>query len=231
MSATERLWGVVTKPSATYRDIGQRPDMIGPLAVIFMNALVISGLFLAMNSKITTFVVVNATSGQTANANLLLSPFGGIFYVSALVGILANVFLGFIYLLVGGAFAHFAFKITGGEGSKTKTLSVIGYSMIPVLFVRLIAIFIVLFAMPAYPGIVNFMNQSALSAVTPALIEWAYSSGVWYIIDILTTGAFVWTGYLLIFGIREAHNTSTLWAFIVSFLCMIVLGWTFWQAH
>lgn len=231
MGTGERLWGVVSKPSATYRDIGQRPDMIGPFVVILMNALVIAGLFLAVSSKVTTLVVVNSTSGQTANLNLLLSPQGSIFYLTAFVGILANLMLGFVYLLVGAAFAHFAFKITGGTGSKGKTMSIIGYSMIPVLLVRVIAIFVVLLVMPAYPDIVNFLNPGALNLVTPEIINWAYTSGVWYIIDVLTTGAFVWTGFLLIFGIREAHNTSTRWAFIVSLLCMIVLGWTFWQAH
>ena len=231
MSSGERLWGVVRRPSAAYRDIGQRPDMVGPLVVILMNALVVSVLFLAMSSKVTTFVVVNSTSLETANVNLLLSPYGADFYLAAFVGILANVLLGFVYLLVGSAFAHFAFRITGGSGSKGKTISVIGYSMLPVVLVRLVAILVVLAAMPAFPGIVNFTSPGALAAVTPAVVDWAYSSGIWYTVDVMTTGAFVWTGFLLIFGIREAHNTSTLWAFVVSMLCIIVLGWTFWQAH
>jgi hypothetical protein len=231
MGSGERLWGVMRRPSAAYRDIGQRPDMVGPLVVILMNALVISVLFLAMSSKVTTFVVVNSTSGQTANVNLLLSPYGADFYLAAFVGILANVLLGFVYLLVGAAFAHFAFRITGGSGSKGKTISVIGYSMLPVVLVRLAAILVVFAAMPAFPSIVNVMNPGALAALTPAIVDWAYTSGIWFIVDVMTTGAFVWTGFLLIFGIREAHNTSTLWAFIVSLLCIIVLGWTFWQAH
>ncbi|TFF94170.1 hypothetical protein EU546_05255 [Candidatus Thorarchaeota archaeon] len=231
MGTGERLWGVIRKPSATYRDIGKRPDMVGPFVVILLNALVIAGLFLAMSSKVTTFVVVNSTSGQTANMNLLLSPQGGIFIGTALVGILANVMLGFVYLLVGAAFAHFAFKITGGTGSKGKTMSIIGYSMLPVVLVRVVAILVVLIGMPAYPDIVNFLNQGALNAVTPALISWAYTSGIWYIVDVLTTGGFVWVGFVLIFGIREAHNTSTLWAFVISLLCIIIFGWTFWQAH
>jgi hypothetical protein len=47
----------------------------------------------------------------------------------------------------------------------------------------------------------------------------------------MTVGAFFWTGFLLIFAIREAHATSTMWAAFVSLACMIVLIWTFWQVH
>jgi len=58
-----------------------------------------------------------------------------------------------------------------------------------------------------------------------------YNSTLWTTLDYMTTASFVWVGFLLIFGIREAHDTSTEWAFLVSLACMLVLGWTFWQAH
>ncbi|MFX1482380.1 MAG: YIP1 family protein [Promethearchaeota archaeon] len=228
MGTKERLWGVIRRPSATYRDIGQRPDAAGPLLLIIVNALIMAGLFLALSSKITTLVVVNATSGATAPTSLLTSSDGGIAWITALVGIMPTIMLGIIFLIVGTIFAHFAFKLTGGTGGKMKTLSIVGYSMTPVILVRLLSIVVVLAALPGYPGV---HGPSELVALTPAIVSWAYTSGVWRIIDIMTTGAFVWTGYLLIFGIREAHDTSTLWAAVVSIACMIVLVWTFWQVH
>jgi hypothetical protein len=231
MGTGERIWGVLRRPSAAYRDIGQRPDAAGPFVMILMNALVIAGLFIALSSKVTAVVIVNATSMDTANVNVLMSPHGAYFYLLAFVGMLPSIMLGIVYLLVGTAFAHFAFKLTGGTGGKMKTLSIIGYSMFPLILVRLISIAIVIAMVPGYPTIVNFYSSDALTAVTPAIVQFAYTSGVWSIIDLMTTGGFVWTGFLLVFGIREAHDTSTLWAVVVSILCMIVLGWTFWQAH
>jgi hypothetical protein len=231
MGIRERLWGVIRRPSATYRDIGQRPDAAGPFMIILINALIFAGLFLSMSSKITTNVIANGTTFEIGQTNLLTSPQGGIVWIVALVGIMPNIMIGLIYLVVGTLFAHFAFKITGGTGSRMKTLSVVGYSMMPVILVRLVAILVVLIGLPAYPGVVDFFDGGALALITPSVISWAYSSGIWFAIDIMTTGAFLWTGYLLIFGIREAHDTSTLWAALVAMACVIVLVWTFWQVH
>jgi hypothetical protein len=228
MGVLERLWGVIRRPSATYRDIGQRPDAAGPFMLILINALIMAGLFISLSSKITTTVIVNATSGATAPTSLVSSPQGGIIWITALAGMMPAIMLGIVYLLVGTMFAHFAFKLTGGTGGKGKTLSIIGYSMTPVILVRLVSIIIVLAAVPGYPGV---LTPAELVTFTPDIVAWAYSSGIWYTIDIMTTGAFVWTGYLLIFGIREAHDTSTLWAAVVAIACIIVLGWTFWQVH
>jgi hypothetical protein len=230
MGPRERMWGVIRKPAATYRDIGQRPDSAGPFMIIVINALIVAGLFLSLTSKITTNVVVNATSGQIGQASLVLSPQGGSVWIFALVGMMPSIMIGIIYLIVGTVFAHFAFKLTGGTGGRMKTLSVVGYSMMPVILVRIVAILVVLIALQPYPDVVNF-DPGSLEILTPAVINWAYTSGIWFTIDIMTTGAFLWTGYLLIFGIREAHDTSTMWAAFVAIACVVVLIWTFWQVH
>jgi hypothetical protein len=231
MGTRERMWGVIRRPAATYRDIGQRPDAAGPFMIILVNALIIAGLFLSLSSKISTYVVVNATSGQIGEANLLLSPQGSASWLVALVGMMPSIMIGLIYLVVGTIFAHLAFKITGGTGSKMKTLSIVGYSMMPVIIVRLVAILVVLIGLPPFPDVVDFSNPGSLATLTPLVIDWAYTSNIWFTIDILTTGAFLWTGYLLILGIREAHDTSTVWAAFVAIACVIVLVWTFWQVH
>lgn len=230
MGTRERMWGIIRKPAATYRDIGQRPDSAGPFMIIVINALIVAGLFLSLTSKITTNVVVNVTSGQIGQASLVLSPQGGSVWIFALVGMMPSIMIGIIYLIVGTAFAHFAFKIAGGTGGRMKTLSVVGYSMMPVILVRIVAILVVLVALQPYPDVVNF-DPGSLAILTPAVINWAYTSGIWFTIDIMTTGAFLWTGYLLIFGIREAHDTSTMWAAFVAIACVVVLIWTFWQVH
>ena len=231
MGARERMWGVIRRPAATYRDIGQRPDAAGPFMIILVNALIIAGLFLSLSSKISTYVVVNATSGQIGEANLLLSPQGSASWLVALVGMMPSIMIGLIYLVVGTIFAHLAFKMTGGTGGKMKTLSIVGYSMMPVIIVRLVAILVVLVGLPPFPDVVDFSNPGSLATLTPLVIDWAYTSNIWFTIDILTTGAFLWTGYLLILGIREAHDTSTVWATFVAIACVIVLVWTFWQVH
>jgi len=231
MGTGERLWGVIRRPAVTYRDIGQRPDIVGPFIVILFNAAIIAGLFLTLSSKVTATVVLNATTMESVNTNVLLSPYGGHFYIVALIGLLPSIMLGMIYLIIGTAFAHFAFRLVGGTGGKMKTLAIVGYSMIPVILVRLLAIIIILVVLPEYPTVVNFADPGALGAIAPDIVNFAYTSGVWWIIDILTTGSFLWTGFLLIFGIREAHDTSTLWATIVAILCTIILAWTFWQVH
>ncbi|MFW9844626.1 MAG: YIP1 family protein [Candidatus Thorarchaeota archaeon] len=226
-----RLWGVIRRPSAAYRDIAQRPEAAGPFIVILVNAAIIAGLFISLTSKVTAVVVVNATIGTTAEANVLVSPHGSFFILIALIGMLPNILLGIVYLIIGTAFAHFAFKLAGGAGGKMKTLSIVGYSMLPVVLLRLVSIVVILVALPAYPEVVNFYNAGSLTAITPDLVMYAYDAAVWGIIDIITTGGFVWSGFLLIFGIREAHDTSTQWALVVSIICTIILILTFWQAH
>ena len=60
MSPIERLWGVIRRPAAAYRDIGQRPDPAGPFIIILINALIMAGAYLIISSKIEVAVVVNA---------------------------------------------------------------------------------------------------------------------------------------------------------------------------
>ncbi len=223
MGTFERLWGVIRRPAPTYRDIGQRPDGAGPLLIVIMNAFVIMGLFLAISSRFTVVVVTNATSGATATVSVLDSSAGSMFYATAMVSMLPNIMIGFVYLFVGSLFAHLAFKIAGGTGRMAKTVSIVGYSMMPVLLFRVLGFLVVLAVMPSY----DIQNVTAWAAVIGSV----YSSGIWLILDYMTTAAFVWVGFLLTFGIREAHDTSTIWAVLISLTCMIVLGWTFWQAH
>ncbi len=223
MSPVERLWGIIRRPAPTYRDIGQKPDGAGPFIIILLNALLMAGLYIAVSSKFTVTIVVNATLGTTADVSVFQTPAGGTFMLAALISLLPNMLLGFVYLIIGSAFAHLAFKITGGTGDKLRTLSIVGYSMLPVVIVRAISIIVVLTTMPAY----DVNAQSAWADV----ITLVYESRIWQTIDLMTTASFFWVGLLLVFGIREAHDTSTVWAVLVSIAVMLVLGWTFWQAH
>ncbi|TFF92339.1 hypothetical protein EU546_07630 [Candidatus Thorarchaeota archaeon] len=220
MGVLDRFWGVIRRPAAAYRDIGRRPDGAGPLMIIIMNALVMAGLFLAVSSKLYVRVNIN---GTLTDVGVLSSQYSTQFYGTALVSILPNILLGMVYLLVGTLFAHLAFKVTGGTGSKGKTMSVIGYSMFPVILIRLVALPLILFVLPVY-------NVTASTSWVGVVMS-VYESSAWLTIDYITTASFFWVGLLLVFGIREAHDTSTGWAFVVSAACMVVLIWTFWQAH
>ena len=222
----DRLWGVIRRPAPTYRDIGQSPDFLGPFIIIIANALVFAGLFLAMASKITQMGPVfdpglNTTVIRPVSVLNLDSSMQ--FYGAALTSILPSIMMGMLYLFIGSAFAHFAFKLAGGTGTKSKTIAIVGYSIIPVVIFRLIAIVFVLAAM----GPIAFESYGSWQGVFTAL----YASPIWLTIDWITQISFLWVGFLLIFGIREAHDTSTQWALVVSILCMIVLSWTFWTAH
>ncbi|NHJ13582.1 MAG: hypothetical protein EAX95_07885 [Candidatus Thorarchaeota archaeon] len=225
MGILERAWNVIRRPASAFRDIGQRPDAAGPFLVVFANALIMVGLFLALSSKFYSRVLVNATTGTYADVSVIFLDGGGPVLIAAFVSFLPNIMLGIIYLFVGSAFAHLAFKITGGSGSKIKTLSIVGYSMVPVVLFRLIALAFVFVA--TLPIQVSGPGDPSISLIISSL----YLSDIWMIVDYITVAAFFWTGFLLIFGIREAHDTSTSWAFLVALGCMIVLIWTFWQVH
>ncbi len=220
MGPLERLWGVIRRPAPTFRDIGQKPDAVGPLIIIILNALIIAGYYLTVSSKMYVPVNVN---GTIVNMNVLSTADGVQFYAGTVASIVTNILLGMIYLFLGTAFAHLAFKITGGLGGRMKTLSIVGYSIFPVVLVRLAALVVVLAAPVGY----NVSNPATWAAVVMAI----HSSGFWIMLDYATAASFAWVGFLLIFGIREAHDTSTEWAFLVSLACMIVLMWTFWQVH
>ncbi|MHA2021092.1 MAG: YIP1 family protein [Candidatus Thorarchaeota archaeon] len=223
MGVKDRLWGVIRRPAAAYRDIGRRPDAAGPLLIIIANALVLCGFFLAISSKFTVTVTVNATSGQTADVSVLGSYLAPQIILSGIATLIPYMMLGMFYLIIGGAFAHLAFKITGGTGGKQKSVAIVGYSMLPVVLIRIAAIIFILTTLPTF--------DANLASRYSELIDQIFMSPSWEIIDLMTVGAFFWTGFLLIFGIREAHSTSTMWAALVSLACMIVLIWTFWQVH
>jgi hypothetical protein len=222
LGTVDRLWGTIRRPAPTYRDIGQRPDYAGPFVVIIMNALIMAGVFLTISSKITQTVVTNTTLGTTATVSVLTQPAGADYILSALVSILPNIVIGMVYLIIGSAFAHLAMKITGGTGNKGKTISIVGYSMIPVLLFRLIGLLVLWAVLP---------NYSLQTMTQFAIVNAIYSSSIWITLDFLVLFSFLWVGFLLIFGIREAHNVSTMWAILVSIACMAVLMWTFIQIH
>ncbi|MHA1907236.1 MAG: YIP1 family protein [Candidatus Thorarchaeota archaeon] len=228
LGVRDRLWGVIRRPAPTYRDIGQRPDYAGPFAIIIINALIMAGYFLTISSKIQRTVYLNQTAGTRAPASVLALPEGSDYMLSAVISILPNMLIGMVYLVIGAAFAHLAFQVMGGTGRKGKTVSIVGYSMIPFLIFRLIGLLVLQIALPTYM-IVSPLDPGGMSAA--AIVADVYSSGIWFAIDIMATLSFVWVGFLLIFGFREAHDASTTWAIIVSIACMIVLAWTFWQIH
>ncbi|MGY5852391.1 MAG: YIP1 family protein [Candidatus Thorarchaeota archaeon] len=219
MGTFERLWGVIRRPGPTYRDIAQRPDQAGPFMIIIANALVIAGLFIAISSN---FIVTVSINGTPTEVSILASSGSGLLVFAALMSILPNIMIGMFYLIIGSAFAHIAFKITGGLGSKLQTMSIVGYSMLPVIVFRLITLLVVFSSIGTY----YLESQTDLEVVTQI-----YESEVWQTVDLITVASFFWTGFLLIFGIREAHETSTVWAILVSIAVMIVLVWTFWQVH
>lgn len=224
LGTIDRLWGVLRRPAAAFRDIGKKPDTVGPFVVVILNAVIMAVFFLAVSSKFTAVVTINATTGAQATVSILETTSGLELYLAALGSILSNMLLGMVYLAIGVAFAHFAFKITGGTGKRGQTLSIVGYSMLPVILFRFIALLYVYIVIPPFQLFGGVPTDVQM-------VQEIFLSPVWLTIDYMTTIAFLWVGFLLIFGIREAHNTSTLWAFLVSTGCMIVLIWTFWQVH
>ncbi|MHA2423555.1 MAG: YIP1 family protein [Candidatus Thorarchaeota archaeon] len=224
----DRLWGVIRQPAPTYRDIGQRPDYAGPFVIIIINALIMAGFFLSISSKIHRTVYVNQTLGTRAPASVLTLPEGTDYMLSAIISILPNILIGMVYLVIGAAFAHLAFKITGGTGNRRKTVAIVGYSMLPVMIFRLVGLLIVQLTLPDY-YLVGPLDPGGMSAA--AIVAEIYASGIWFAVDVLMTLSFIWVGFLLIFGFREAHDASTTWAILVSMACVIVLIWTFWQVH
>jgi hypothetical protein len=224
MSPVERLWGVIRRPAATYRDIGQRPDPAGPFIIILINALIMAAAYLLISSRFTVSVLVNATTGEYQDMSIITTSYSSPFYALTLVSILPNIMIGMLYLFFGSAFAHLAFKIMGGTGRMKKTISIVGYSMLPVVLFRLVALIVIYSLTPITPVSIETSNLDAI-------VMTIFQSDIWVIIDYMTMVAIVWVGFLLVFGIREAHETSTGWAFVMSLACMIVLVWTFWQVH
>lgn len=223
MSPIERLWGVIRRPAAAFRDIGQRPDPAGPFIIILINALIMAGAYLIISSKLEVTILLNATTGQTADVSILSTDYSAPFFITTIVSILPNIMIGMLYLIFGSAFAHLAFKIMGGTGKMKKTISIVGYSMFPVVLFRLVALLLIATLAPIHID----LQSSNLDSVVLDI----YNMNLWLTIDYMTMAAVVWVGFLLVFGIREAHETSTGWAFLISMACMIVLIWTFWQVH
>jgi hypothetical protein len=95
--------------------------------------------------------------------------------------------------------------------------------MLPVVLFRLVGLLII----ASVDTIEVDLDTSNLESIVLDI----FGSDLWLTLDYMTMAAFVWVGFLLVFGIREAHDTSTGWAFMISMACMIVLVWTFWQVH
>ncbi|MGQ4871951.1 MAG: Yip1 family protein, partial [Candidatus Thorarchaeota archaeon] len=122
--------------------------------------------------------MVNNTLVETS---VLSTDIGNVFYGTALSVIVSNLLLGIIYLFLGSAFAHLAFKITGGTGNRRKTMAIVGYSMMPVVIFRLFGLLLVLLN----PATVSMANPAAWEA----LVMDIYNSTLWTTLDYMTTAS------------------------------------------
>ncbi|MEM4735387.1 MAG: YIP1 family protein [Candidatus Thorarchaeota archaeon] len=214
-----RIIGVLIRPAATFRDIARRPDGRGPAVVVLFNALIMTAAFLAVCSKLTLNYIVDE---EPVAIGLLSSPVAPGVISVGLFTIVPNLILGMLYLTIGAGAAHVILKIAGGTARYGRSMMIVGYSLVPVILARLLGVLILMLTIP---------EMSVEQYGTTYIVTTVFQSGAFVIIDYLTTASFIWVGFILAFGIREVHNTSTSWAFAISAICTAILILTFWQVH
>jgi hypothetical protein len=182
---------MITKPDATTDDIAKAPRMEEGLVIvgIYMIFMIISVYLTYSHIQFTgSYQGMDASSLST----LLMAGgiIGAIFY--SLIG----------WPITTGA-AHILSMFSGGNGKfYPKMLTLIGYCMIPLIFVSLISIILALFT----PTTV--VNLSSLSSGLQGIASNSTSSTLSILSIIVSLAGAVWAAYMMLYAVKNGESLS-----------------------
>jgi len=201
----ERIAGVLFSPGETFRDIAQRPDIVGPLLLIVIFGFVATALILPR------FDFESMTAQQTAavkkqNPNMSeddaerIAKFGR---ASATVMAWASPLLQLAWFALVAGVLLLAFRMFGGEGTYKQAYSTTLYSWMPRVLQSIVMVIVVLAR-----GSVDPLTMATTVKSNPAfLVDMTERPVLFSLLSSFDVFA-IWSIVLFVIGFSEVAKTS-----------------------
>ncbi|MCX9012784.1 MAG: Yip1 family protein [Candidatus Methanoperedens sp.] len=210
MNFIEKVVETIKNPKNAMKNIAEQP-MIEE-AVIIVGVLAILS---ALAAYVRSYTLIINVENMPPSMQSVISVTGVIF---ALIG-------PFLIWLIGTGILHFISMILSGEGKfYPQMMTVVGYSMVPLLFSGLISIILLLMIEP---------TTITVSATNPTAVKEIYNNP--YIIgsNIIGTIMQVWASVILFFGVQSAHRLTPVKSAVVAGIPLAIniisLVWSLWS--
>ncbi len=186
MSFIEKIFGTIRDPKNTMKTLAEQP--------MIEEALMIVGIY----------AVIAALSGYVQSSKIIFvfegfegMPMESVMMVTTVVGGLIGAF---IVWVVGTGIIHLVSMAMGGEGKfYPQMMTIVGYSMIPLLFGVVIGLLLLSFMEP---------TTVTVSATNPAAANEIYRSPYLLASGITETLMQIWASIILFFGLQSAHKLT-----------------------
>ncbi len=193
MNFAEKFVETIKNPKNAMKSIAEQP-MIEE-AVVIVGILAILGAIAAYVRSYKLVIIIENMPPSLQSIMTVTS------IVSAVIGI-------FLIWLVGSAVLHFISMILSGEGKfYPQMMTVVGYSMVPLIFADIISLALLLMMEPT-TVVISPTNTMAVKEI----------SNNPYIIgsNIIGTIIQVWVSVILFFGVQSAHRLTPVKSAIVA---------------
>ncbi len=211
MNFVEKITGIINNPKETMKNIAQEP--------LIEEAVMIVGIY-AILSAITGYVQSYKVTYIYEGFENMPSSMGSIIAVSAVVGGLLGAF---IIWLIGTGIIHLISMALGGEGKfSPQMMTIVSYSMIPLIFGGIIALLLLFTSEPM---------TITISRTNPMAVKELYNTPNFLISTIIGLLMQIWFTVLLFFGLQSAQKftpaKSAVVALIPLALSVILMAFSF----
>lgn len=214
--ALQRMKRVTIDPVNAFKEIALIPDLKGPRYILYFIGVAMTLNMIAVFSKLDglafndeglqeiTLLNITADSAITIKVTTVI----------ALTFLLIQplfLLLIFNYIWrVATRFISYLSRTVGGTGDKEKIRSIIGYSLLPVLYGWTLAWLLRLLA-----GSVTVENPDSYSSIESALVE-VSKTGIGAVANFIIILSWIWAAILAVIGISRAARLSYIEGVIVA---------------
>ncbi|MCX9081112.1 MAG: Yip1 family protein [Candidatus Methanoperedens sp.] len=211
MNFIERVKGIISEPKKNMNNISEQPMIEEAVMIIGIYAILTAIAAYIQSYKIT--YVFEGLDDMPSSMQSLMT-------VSTIVAALIAPFI--IWIIVTGVI-HLLSMAAGGEGKfYPQMITIVGFSMLPLIFDGIISI-----------GIFSLIEPQTITILTvdPSGMKELYSNSYFLVSGLAGIIIYLWSTILLYFGIMSSQklssNSSAIIAAIPLFFNVISLIWTF----
>ena len=211
MSFIDRIMGTITNPNNETKKIAQQP--------MIEEAVMIIGIY-AIFSAIAAYIYSYKITYIIEGFDIVPSSMQSLITLSSIV---AALIVPLFIWLIGTGVIHLLSMAAGGEGKLyPQMLTIVGFSMLPLIINGIISI-----------GIFSMIEPRAIniSPSDPMAMKELYPSPSFMASELFGIMIQVWSTIILYFGIRHAHKisiaSSTIIAAIPLGISVILTAWSF----
>lgn len=202
MSFTDNITGIIKNPKETMKSIAQEPHI--------EEAVMIVGIY-AILSALTGYVQSIKMTYIYEGFENMPSSMQSIMAISAVVGGLLGAF---IIWLIGTGIIHLISMALGGEGKfHPQMTTILGYSMIPLLFGGIIALLLIFSSDPV---------TITISRTNPMAVKELYNTPNFIASTVIGLLMQIWFTVLLFFGLQSAEKFTPAKSAVVALIPLAI---------